>query len=217
MAAKKKSAKKKVVQAKKKKTVKKKVAGKKVEAPKSVEPEKIETKASVVTKKVVADMLRVSERTITDYQNNTDDPLPIFRDGKRGESNYYSLPDVLDWAIRRYLKQLGITDEDDKPVDFMVERARLTKLQADGQELKNKLVNGSLAPVKILEFSLMIVCEQVSSLLETIPLKVKNQCPSMRSSEIEIIKRIIVKAQNAARKSELDFDRLEELIKDLNK
>ncbi len=57
----------------------------------------------------------------------------------------------------------------------------------------------------ILEAALTNVCIQIKSVLESIPLKVKQRVPSLNSMEIEIIAKEIIKAQNAASDIRLDL------------
>jgi len=90
-------------------------------------------------------------------------------------------------------------------LDLQKERARLAKAQADAQELKNKISEKETAPMVILEAALTNVCIQIKSVLESIPLKVKQRVPSLTSMEIEIIAKEIIKAQNAASDIRLDF------------
>lgn len=199
--------------------VKKKKAAKKKRVNKSAsetvenlqpDPEPVDDKNIVIiTKKDVATMLGVNERSLSSYQSQEDDPLPIHRVGGRGKSNDYSLKDVHQWGIRRYLRQLGITDETNKPIDFFAERARLTKEQADGQALKNEIARKEQAPVKLLELALADLAEQIGSTLDSIPIKIKRRLPKLGSADMDIMRREIAKCRNAASKVKLDWSKLE--------
>lgn len=115
-------------------------------------------------------------------------------------------------AYIRYLRGLGsgkVKPAPDRPVeqiDYELERARLTKEQADGQELKNAQTRRELAPVELIVWALNRFASQVCPLLEAIPQKVKRRIPSMTASQIEIIKRETVRAQNAASKITVDLN-----------
>ncbi len=96
-------------------------------------------------------------------------------------------------------------NKSDADININQERARLTKAQADAQVLKNQITEKETAPMVILEAALTNVCIQIKSVLESIPLKVKQRVPSLNSMEIEIIAKEIIKAQNAASDIRLDL------------
>jgi len=162
-----------------------------------------------VNKQQATYMLDVTERSMTNWQNRKEDPLPIKDKGKRGQSNSYDPQELVRWKVRQAVGKLTVNENGDL-VDYEAERARLTKEQADGQSLKNAVTRRELAPVDMLEYALSNISEQVNSILESIPLKVKNRLPTLTAAEVEIIGREIIKAQNAASKVQLDFDRLED-------
>ena len=95
------------------------------------------------------------------------------------------------------------------PLDY--ERWRKTKAEADSQEMKNLITQKNQAPVEMIYFAITNFAEQAKSIFESIPLKVKKKLPHLKSTEIEIIKREIVKIQNAATKITIDWSRLDEL------
>lgn len=171
----------------------------------------------LLNKKEAAYMLGKSERQMSEYQKDKLDPLPIFTVGGRGRTNEYDAQELLAWAIRHKMRQIGVHDSGKPKTDYEYERGRLAKLQADGQQMRNEIISREVVPIKLLEFSLGNVTEQIVSHLETIPMKIKKALPQLRGTEIDIIKRIITKAQNAASTAELDYDRLEELIKEIGK
>lgn len=129
---------------------------------------------------------------------------------KIGRETFYRANDVLqnrlDRQAEKYEKEQPTEKSD---IDFFKARARLIKEQADAQELKNQIMREEVAPVTTLRDALARVCEQVNSILEAIPLKVKNRVPALKAKDVEIIKREIVKAQNAASHSDIDFDDIE--------
>ncbi|MCP5136579.1 MAG: terminase small subunit [Gammaproteobacteria bacterium] len=76
----------------------------------------------IVNKKVLSDILGVSERTLTDWQSNG---LPIKLNAGRGASNQYDTADVIEWMIQRALA--GAERE--------TARERRDRLEADRIEL----------------------------------------------------------------------------------
>lgn len=99
--------------------------------------------------------------------------------------------------------------DDQELIDREFEQARKTRAEADAQEMKNAVTRRELAPVELLEWALASIAEQVNSILDSIPLKLKKRVPHLKASELAIAKREIIKAQNAASKSQLPWDQLE--------
>ena len=109
-----------------------------------------------------------------------------------------------------YLQQ-NATDNGMGSFDLRGERARLTKGQADSQELKNQIARREVAPIVLLEHGIAKIAQQVAAVLESLPLKIKKRNPHLTSKEIEEIKREIIKAQNEASQLTVDFTRVGDL------
>lgn len=77
-----------------------------------------------VNKRELADILGVTERTLTEWQ---DHGMPIKSRGARGEENEYDCPVVIAWMIDREVNKRSRAES---------QRDRLTRLQADAQELE---------------------------------------------------------------------------------
>lgn len=86
------------------------------------------------------------------------------------------------------------------------EKLRLTKAQAEGQEIKNAQLREELAPVDIIEWVIGKTGAQISAILDALPSQIKKRCPKLTASGIELIRREIVKAQNAAAHANIDLD-----------
>jgi len=164
-----------------------------------------------ITKQQVAQILDCDVRTVTTYQNQQIDPLPMLSKGKRGTQNIYDAVAIHRWDLRRQSQKESKEDEANEllPLDF--EKWRKTKADADAQEMKNLITKREQAPVVLLEFAISNFSEQAKSLFESIPLKVKKKLPHLRASEIEMVKREIVKIQNAATKIRIDWTKLEDI------
>jgi terminase small subunit / prophage DNA-packing protein len=127
---------------------------------------------------------------------------------KIGRENFYTLRAVLDNRLANHnQKHAEVADPD----DYEAQRTRLTKEQADQLEMKNAVTRREQAPVALLQMALDEVAQRISSILGAIPSKVKKRVPSLTSGEMTNITREIIKAQNAASKVELPWDRLEGL------
>ena len=114
-----------------------------------------------------------------------------------GKASVYDPRAIVQWAIER---EIGSAAPDDggAAINLERERARLTREQADHTALKNGQIRKQLAPIKRLEEELSNVCGQIAAVLESIPLRVKRRVPRLTASEVEAIKREIVRAQNVA-------------------
>lgn len=86
------------------------------------------------------------------------------------------------------------------------EKLRLTKAQAEGQELKNAQLRKELAPVDVIEWVIGKAGGQISAILDALPSRLKKRNPKLTASNIENIRREIVKAQNAAAQMTVDLD-----------
>ncbi len=107
-------------------------------------------------------------------------------------------------------RQGQASSEDDEPVEGSLEfeRIRLTRAQAEAQELKNEVARGELAPIELIERVLSAAAAEAAGILDSLPLTIKRKHPQLDSQIIESIKRQTVKAMNAIAKSELDIDRV---------
>ena len=159
-------------------------------------------------KKTLSEVFGISETTLTKYQKQG---LPFIRGRSKGNSNTYDTEAVFRWLVEK--EQSGRL-EGGSEIDTEYERGRLARAQADAKELDNAERRKELAPVELLEWTLSKACAQISAVLETIPLQVKRRVPKLGASDIEIIKKEIVKCQNIAAESVIDFDEFEEEIQD---
>lgn len=127
---------------------------------------------------------------------------------KIGRENFYTMRSVLDNRLaNQRQKQASNAD----PEDYDAQRTRLTKEQADQLEMKNAVMRREQAPVELLQWALDELSQRISAILGAIPSKVKKRVPSLTAGEMTNITREIVKAQNAASKAELPWDRLQGL------
>ena len=103
----------------------------------SVAGEKVLASATAVSVTVISRLLMITDRRV--QQLAKDGIIP------KGENRRYNLEEVVQ-AYIQYLqgKNVGKGLEDDNAIDFHVEKARLTKIQADKAELEYKEACGEL-------------------------------------------------------------------------
>lgn len=86
-------------------------------------------------------------------------------------------------------------------------RARTQNLEADTRlkELREAQLRNELAPVETLTWALSNLGSQISAILETIPAKLKRQVPTLTATDLDLIRKEIIKTQNAAARVQLEL------------
>lgn len=116
----------------------------------------------------------------------------------------------LDEAREKYIAQLRETAAgrtvDSGDYELIEERARLAFHQANAQEMKNKVLAREYAPVSVISAVITNLAQQIVSITDSIPIKIKKRLPHLKASDIEIVKREIVKTRNAASKVRISWD-----------
>lgn len=125
---------------------------------------------------------------------------------RQGREAYFTIRDILDNRLAHADSRRAQSGAD--PDDYDAQRTRLTKEQADQLEMKNAVTRREQAPVELLEWALAEMAQRISAILGAVPSKVKKRVPSLTSTEMTNINREIIKAQNAASKAELPWDKL---------
>ncbi|WP_286749425.1 terminase small subunit [Marinobacter sp. UBA2688] len=132
---------------------------------------------------------------------------PVARIGKHV---YYDVRSVIDNRLEK-------ADQSGSNSDIEAERLRLTRAQAEGQEIKNELARGKTAPVEIIALVLSKIAGEASGILDSLPLDIRRRHPELQTAVIESIKRQVVKAQNAiARTDETLEHALEDYMEQLD-
>lgn len=134
-----------------------------------------------------AKLFNVTERRI--QQLAKDKVIPKAARGK------YPLIGVIQGYVQ-YLQERSLGQEFSDG-DLRAERLRLTRAQARNMELKNEIVEGSTAPIEIIQMVLSRIAGEAAGELDSIPLNIKRKHPTLDNQIIEDIKRHCVKGQNA--------------------
>lgn len=128
-----------------------------------------------------------------------------------GREKYFDVRVVLDNRLAHQAESLQPEIENLEEGSMDYERLRLTRAQADGQEIKNEIARGKTAPVEIITRVLSKIAGEASGELDSLPLNVKRRHPELENQVIESIKRHVVKAQNAIARTD---ETLEHLLDD---
>ena len=118
---------------------------------------------------------------------------------KIGRAVFYDCRSVVEnRLLNQEAKQQPDDPEEVDPSKLEYQRYRLTKEQADAQELKNQKERGEVVETAFATFVLSRIAAQIGSILDTVPLNHRRKFPELETRHIEHLKREIVKAQNIA-------------------
>lgn len=135
---------------------------------------------------------------------------------RRGREVLYDVRTVLENRLE-HQSQKQQAAEDDPAVNIDFERWRLTKAQADAQELKNAKDMAEVVETAFCVFVLSRVAAEIAGILDGIPLSMQRRFPELENRHIEFLKRDVVKAMNkAAATGELVPELLNEYIEQTN-
>lgn len=164
-----------------------------------------------VNKAQLSEIFGVTQATLTTWQKRG---LPIQSEGGPGQSHVYDTKDVIRWFVNFEIdRKFGHAEHVTEALNKDYEQARLAKAQADGKEIENQIKRGELAPVELMTRVLAQVASQITAVLDSIPQKIKRNVPKLTASDIDIIKREIVKTQNAAANIDINIEQLVEDFK----
>lgn len=140
---------------------------------------------SDLTKKQVMELFNVEARTLQRWQTDKDDPLP-YEAGGKGKPNSYPLKAIFEWGIRRRLRNLN-NAADGNVYDYQAERARLTKLQADHENLKVKEKAQDLIPADMVSEALTEVCTNIKTKMLSLPTKMAPKVAGSNQREVQAL------------------------------
>ena len=170
-----------------------------------------------VNKNNLAKIFGVDPRTIERWQTQG---LPHVSGGGKGVEVTFDSAQVIEWyaqrekdieneKLRRELDDLRADGESDlQPGTTEYERYRLTKAQADGQELKNTRVTGEVIDTEFVLYALRGLASQISSIMDSLPLTMQRQFPAMTQTMIEGLRKETARACNACAKTADNLPRI---------
>lgn len=160
-----------------------------------------------VNKKKLAEIFGCDVRTITTWQSQG---LPLVSGGGKGNEAVFDTMKAIEWfaerdasieneKLRKEVQELRAAAEGDlEPGTIDYERYRLTRAQADAQELKNAKESAEVVETAFCTFVLSRVAGEIASILDGIPLSVQRRFPELENRHIDFLKRDIIKAMNKA-------------------
>ncbi|MEG9862947.1 MAG: terminase small subunit [Flavobacteriales bacterium] len=114
---------------------------------------------------------------------------------KKGRTTWYDVRSVVENRLTHAQTKANAITNKEEGIDY--EKYRLTRAQADGQELKNELARGEVAPVELQSRVLSKCMAEAGGILDTLILTIARKHPELSTMQKENIKREVVKAQNA--------------------
>lgn len=158
----------------------------------------------------VAYMLGVSVQKVAMFAKETVDPLPsLGRDpNRRGTPMTFDPAMVMEWNIRRNRKNMlggqshldaaeAAGEDTDNVISFHIEKARLTKAQADEKELLLAEKRGELLPLDVIDEVIGPVIDEFRSTVDAIPAELGRSCPELSASAIDVVKRVLARFSNS--------------------
>lgn len=173
-----------------------------------------------VNKKRLAEIFGVDPRTIERWQMQG---LPHVSGGGKGVEVTFDSTQVIEWYVQREkeieneklrseLDDLRAVGESDlQPGTTEYERYRLTKAQADWQELKNARETGEVIDTGFCMYALSKLAQQISTIMNSLPLTMQRQFPAITPAMIDGLRRETARACNACAKT---ADNLPRILKD---
>lgn len=170
-----------------------------------------------VNKKQLADIFGASIRTIQNWQEQG---MPVLRGGGKGNEVLYDSAAVIKWyaerdaeieneKLRRDVEELRLASEADlHPGTLEFERHRLTRAQATAQELKNARQTGGVIDTGFCMYALSKLAQQISSIMDSLPLTMQRQFPVMTPAMIEGLRKETARACNACAKTADNLPRI---------
>ncbi|HGH3389937.1 TPA: terminase small subunit [Citrobacter freundii] len=163
-----------------------------------------------VNKKKLAEIFERDVRTITAWQSQG---LKVLSGGGKGVEAMFNSAEAIEWYAQREkdienekLRQenaglRAAAESDLQPGTIEYERYRLTKAQADAQELKNAREEGLVLETELFTYILQRVAQEISGILVRVPLTLQRKYPDVSPAYLDVVKTEIAKASNVAAKA----------------
>lgn len=160
-----------------------------------------------VEKKELADIFKVNVRTIERWQA---EGMPTAFAGGNGVSANFETASVIAWYVnrdveieterlRKEMETLRAIEESDlKPGTIDYERYRLTKAQADAQELKNMKDEALVIETEFCTYALVRMTNDIAAILNGVPLAVQRRFPDINELHLDFVKAEIARASHIA-------------------
>ena len=147
----------------------------------------------IVNRKELGEILGVSGQTLSNWLK---EGLPIVQDNGTNAGKLYDTAQVIAWMVDRKTGGNGAGAIVAKDEDVLLTRERRRNL-----EMKNAILSREYAPIEVISTTVAKVAGQIAAVLDTLPLTMKRKLPDLSITDLEIVKREVVKCQNIASKA----------------
>ncbi len=168
----------------------------------STQTKKKPAKAKTVTQAEAGIHLGITDRAVRDL-------LTEFQMPRKG----FDLDELRLNYLSKLRESAAGRERSEESIDAEREMARLTKERADKLAMENEQTRGDLIPAEVATMLFAALATDMAAVLDNLPAKIKRQIPGIASSDMEMVKREIVRAQNEA--SEID-QKLTKILDDLD-
>ncbi|EKS8713573.1 terminase small subunit [Salmonella enterica subsp. enterica serovar 4,[5],12:i:-] len=160
-----------------------------------------------VNKKKLAEIFGCDVRTVTAWQSQG---LPLVSGGGKGNEAVFDTAAAISWyaerdasieneKLRKEVDDLRAAAESDlNPGTIDYERYRLTKAQADAQELKNAEREELVLETELFTYILQRVAQEIAGILSRVPLVLQRKYPDLCQSHIDVVRTEIARASGRA-------------------
>ncbi|HDP0319395.1 TPA: terminase small subunit [Salmonella enterica subsp. enterica serovar Concord] len=154
-------------------------------------------------KKKLAEIFGRDVRTITAWQGQG---MPLVSGGGKGVEAVFDSAKVIEWyaerdasieneKLRKEVNDLRAAAESGLvPGTLDYERHRLTRAQADAQELKNARDEGELLEIGLFTYILQRLSPEIVGILEKIPQTLQRKYPDISPSYLDAVKTEVARA-----------------------
>ncbi|MBL5920623.1 terminase small subunit [Lelliottia amnigena] len=160
-----------------------------------------------VNKKRLAEIFEVDARTIERWQTQG---MPVASGGGKGVEVTFGSGAAIKWYAERdcelenarlraevdELRKAGESELQPGSIDF--ERYRLTRAQADAQELKNMRDEAQVIDTAFCTYALVRMTNDIAAILDGIPLAVQRKYPDINALHLDFLKAEIARASHIA-------------------
>ncbi|HFO7855074.1 TPA: terminase small subunit, partial [Escherichia coli] len=152
-------------------------------------------------------IFNVDIRTIDRWQTQG---LPQISGGGKGVEVIFDSAKAIEWyaqreadieneKLRKEVEDLRAASESDlQPGTIDYERYRLTKAQADAQELKNAREEGLVLETELFTYIFQRVAQNISGILVRVPQTLQRKYPEISPAHLDAMKTEIAKASDVA-------------------
>lgn len=123
--------------------------------------------------------------------------MPVERAGREA---FYDVAGVIENRVNNALSQVVKDTGEIDDEELLRVRIRLLTAQAQAQELKNERERGDVIDTEFAMYALSKLSQQISSIMDGLPLTMQRKFPDMKPSMIEELKTEVARACNACAK-----------------